>query len=492
MASKLANLSELRNILSDKEKTDEGVHHFFSVFKIDALLGSFNIVKNKGLSVSMILFSLMIFRLRGSNVSQMQNQRLSFLPKIDDNTFYRLMNNSRMNWRKLLMVFAKQFVFHVNKKSDNNTGVKCFVLDDTDLVKTGKTIEFIGHIFNHVTKLYPLGYKMLLLGLWEGKSLITIDFSLHREKGKKGNYGLTSKELKNQFRKERDKVSPSFKRVRELDKKKTENAVAMLKRAVKNGFLASYVLMDSWFVNDYMIKGIRNIKNGAMHVLGMCKIDKRKYSIGNKELNAHQLITKYDRKEGKYSRKYKSHYIPLLVKYKGETVRLFFIKYHNSKVWTLLLTTDLSLSFVSAIELYQIRWTIEILFKECKQYLQLGNSQNTDFDGQVADTTLALVTHTILTLQKRFGSYETMGELFRETQQHLIELTLWERLIKVYIKMILQLIEVLNIDLDETMERLMQNDEISHKLYKILSMVNEYEDNVEKTDSSVNGFSIAS
>ena len=59
---------------------------------------------------------------------------------------------------------------------------------------------------------------------------------------------------------------------------------------------------------------------------------------------------------------------------------------NNAKNWTLLLTTDLILSFVQTIETYQIRWTIEVLFKECKQYLQPGGSQNTDFDGQIADT----------------------------------------------------------------------------------------------------------
>jgi len=41
---------------------------------------------------------------------------------------------------------------------------------------------------------------------------------------------------------------------------------------VKSGLIASYVLMDSWFVNDSVIKGIRAIKKGAMHILGMCKI----------------------------------------------------------------------------------------------------------------------------------------------------------------------------------------------------------------------------
>jgi hypothetical protein len=55
------------------------------------------------------------------------------------------------------------------------------------------------------------------------------------------------------------------------------------------------------------------------------------------------------------------------------------------------LTTDLILSFVQAIELFQICWTIEVMFKECIQYLQLECSQNTDFNVQIADTTIALV-----------------------------------------------------------------------------------------------------
>jgi hypothetical protein len=75
--------------------------------------------------------------------------------------------------------------------------------------------------------------------------------------------------------------------------------------------------MDSWFVNDYMIKSIRSINNSAMHVLGMCKIDNRKYTYNNKELNAHQLITKLERKKLKYSRKFKSHYFTVVVNYKG-------------------------------------------------------------------------------------------------------------------------------------------------------------------------------
>jgi hypothetical protein len=158
-------------------------------------------------------------------------------------------------------------------------------------------------------------------------------------------------------------------------------------------------------------------------------------------------------------------------------VKLFYIKYHNSKNWTLLLTTDLTLKFVQTIELYQIRWTIEVLFKECKQYLRLGACQNTDFDGQIADATMALITHTILTLQRRFEAYETMGELFRESQQHLLELTLWERILKVFINMLQQLSEVLSIDIDETIEKIMRSEKAGKQLLAMLTALNDFGDN---------------
>jgi hypothetical protein len=339
MTTKLHHLNELEHVLCNNEKTDEGVLAFYKRFKMVRLLKPFEGAKAKGYSLHMLIFTLCIYRLRGLSIWAMQRVGNKNLFGGDENTFYRLMNNERMNWRKLLTSFAKQFIALAHANGDQPTGVKCFVIDDTDLAKTGKTIEFISRIFNHVNRTYPLGFKMLTLGLYDGKSLIATDFSLHREKGKSGNYGMSKKERKAQFHKKRSKESPSYNRVQELNQNKNEVAVSMIKRAVKNGLMASYVLMDSWFTNDYMIKSIRSIKKGAMHLLGMCKIDTRKYSVNGKELNSHQIIIRNERKMCKYSRKHKSHYIAIVADYKGEKVKLFYIKYRNSKNWTLLLTT---------------------------------------------------------------------------------------------------------------------------------------------------------
>jgi hypothetical protein len=239
MGSKIAYLSELESVLCNDEKTNEGILQFFSAFRIGRFLDSFNYFRTKWLDVSELLLSLLIFRLRSESICRMQNRSKNFLESIDDNTFYRFMNNQWMYWRKLLLGFAKQFASQVKSKGDSLSGATCFVLDDTDIEKTIKTVEFIGRVFNHMTKLYPLGFKMLLLGFWDGKTLIATDFSLHREKGQKGTYGLSNKELKSQFRKKRDSQSPGHKRALELDMKNGEVAVSMLRRAVENGFVAA-------------------------------------------------------------------------------------------------------------------------------------------------------------------------------------------------------------------------------------------------------------
>ncbi len=479
MASNLTNFSELQAILSNDEKTNQGILYFHSRFDIARLMQPFEAVKLKGYLASALIFVLCIYRLRGFTVWAMHKTLATRLFKMDENTLYRFMNNERINWRKLLTGFAKQFKVIAQKSGEEAKTVKCFIIDDTDLEKSGKTFEYISRIHNHVRQVWHLGFKMLTLGYWDGKSLIAIDFSLHREKGSRGNYGLTKKERRKQFSKQRKATTPSMSRIKELDKKKTDVAVSMIKRAVKNGFVAGYVLMDSWFTNDYIIKSIRGIKNGMLHFLGMCKIDKRKYAIGDKLLNSHQIITSNQRKGGKYSRKHKSEYIAIVADYKGTPVKLFYIRYRMAKNWTLILTTDLSLKFTDALERYQIRWTIEVLFKECKQYLKLGACQNTNFDGQIADATIALITHTILTLQRRFEAYETLGELFRDTQQQLLELTLWERILKIFIKMLNELLEVLNLDIEATIEKIMTSNHAGDKLLKMLEVLNKNQDNDE-------------
>jgi hypothetical protein len=94
--------------------------------------------------------------------------------------------------------------------------------------------------------------------------------------------------------------------------------------------------------------------------------------------NALELVALYERSEFFHEcRKYKCHYISLKGKIGNQSVRIFLVKYGRNTTWNILLTTDLNSSFVQTFEIYQIRWNIEIVNKECKQYLGLGRLSGT-------------------------------------------------------------------------------------------------------------------
>lgn len=72
------------------------------------------------------------------------------------------------------------------------------------------------------------------------------------------------------------------------------------------------------------------------------------------------------------------------------SVRIFLIRYGYRDRRNVLVTVNMSLSFVKAFEIYQMRWSIEVLNKETKQYLGLGSFQRRYFDKLIADCTLML------------------------------------------------------------------------------------------------------
>ena len=111
-----------------------------------------------------------------------------------------------------------------------------------------------------------------------------------------------------------------------------------------------------------------------------------------------------------------------------QPIRIFIIKYGRSTLWKVLLTTDTSMNFVRAFELYERRWGIEVIFKECRGYLGLGKCQSRSYNAQIADTTLCFMMYQMLSLAANaFQNTKPLGALFRSERDRLQVLTLWSR-----------------------------------------------------------------
>jgi predicted nucleic acid-binding Zn finger protein len=305
-----------------------------------------------------------------------------------------------------------------------------------------------------------LGFKLLLMGYWDGASFIPVDFSLHRERGKNNEkpYGLKKKEMKRQHKKDRAISSPAFEREEEADMSKIDIAIKMFKRAISQGFHVDFVLMDSWFTCDAFIEAVMKVKKQAVHLIGMYKIAKTKFCYQGQKYTYGQLRNLLGK--AKRCRKLGMYYNEAIVVYNGKEIKLFFSKKGKNGKWKVLLCTDTSLSFIKMIEIYQIRWTIEVFFKESKQLLGLGSCQSNDFDAHIAEITITMVQHIILTLRYRFDKYESKGGLFKEVKDEIIEERLNQRLWGLFIAL-LKIIEILfeDIDHEQLLEKIYHNEE---------------------------------
>jgi hypothetical protein len=60
---------------------------------------------------------------------------------------------------------------------------RALIFDDSPIEKSGKKIEAVSKMHDHVTGRFIFGYKLLVCGYWDGDNFIPVDFSLHRERG---------------------------------------------------------------------------------------------------------------------------------------------------------------------------------------------------------------------------------------------------------------------------------------------------------------------
>jgi len=465
----LKKMFELQEFFEDSDQAIKTIADVYRQFRVCKTVQKLNSYKQKGFIATDVLMVLLLMSFTLSKtVYGMLKSGICCMTEMEKDVYYRLKNNPKIDWRALLFSFVRRFLKIAKEKScKENNSVTCMIIDDVFLRKAGKRIEKIGKVWDHVLQKSLIGFKMLVLGFWDGTSFNPLDFSFHSEKGKNKDKpnGLTKKERKVRYKKKRDKSDPGYQRIQEVSKKKTVTAMAMIKRAIKNGFVPNYVLMDKWFISEEFIQVIRKLKKGIVHLIAACKMDNRKYYYQGSQLNAKQILS-LNKGKRKRCRSLKMLYIPIFVEYKGVKMVLFFNKASRRKHWQLLVSSDVKLSFKKALEIYSIRWTIEVFFKECKQHLGLGKCQSNDFDAQIADATITLMRYILLNLMKRFSSYETLGQVFSNTQIFMLELNLSQKIWNLFIQLCRSFCDWLGIDYNEVISVFFQTPEFQETIFR--------------------------
>lgn len=373
------------------------IDDFFDRFKIGTLLHQCGIRKRHGHGVRSLTETIFTLPFIGKNFFRgiVSNEDLSF----GKDAAYELLKGATYNWRRLLLSLGYcLFSFFNRLTSEDRESV--LIIDDSPYERSrSKMVELLSRVWDHSTKRYMKGFRMLTICWSDGASCLPLDFSL-----------LSSSDAQKQIcgsQKILDKRCCAYQRRKEAVTKSTELLEAMVKRILAKGIHAQYLLMDSWFMMPATITALA----GQIDVIGMVKnTPKVHYDYMGEQVDIKTIYQRLRKRRGK-ARILTSTQVGLK---NGPKVKLVFVRDKRKKDWLAILSTNIILSDEDIVRIYGKRWDIEVFFKMAKQHLKLTKEiQCRDFDALIAHTTIVFMRYMFLAYQSRIQTdYRTFGELF--------------------------------------------------------------------------------
>jgi len=380
------------------------IDDFFDKFRIGTLLDRCGIRKRHGYSVRSLTKAIFALPFIGKNF--FRGIVINHNADVGKDAAYDLLKACTYNWRRFLLTIGVRLHCILHRlTSDLRESV--LIIDDSPYDRSrSKKVELLSRVFDHSTGRYLKGFRLLTICWSDGVSCLPLDFAL-----------LSSAKQKNRFHeshKSMDKRCCAFRRRTEATTKATMLLAPMVKRILKAGVKARYVLMDSWFTMPANICALRE----HLDVIGMVKkTPKVCYQHDGRKRNLMEIYQNLTKRRGR-AKILASTTITLP---DGKPAKIVFVRDRRKKDWLALLSTDTGLADAEVVRIYGKRWDIEVLFKMAKQHLKLVKEiQCRDFDMLIAHTTIVFMRYMFIAYRVRMESdHRTFGDLFYACCQEL-------------------------------------------------------------------------
>lgn len=453
------------DILSDPQMpVDNLLARLWTTMTMPTLLSRAGISKRSGLPAPEVIYLLLVWVwLKASSIHLFSRDSLQGFADARKDVIYDFLKRENVNWRGLhLQIARKIYQDHQLDKCQ----IKAFVVDDSVKIRTGKKVGGVSWHFDHLTGRSVRGQQVLTLGLATESTFLPLDQDIF----------ISSKKRQAQaFEDNRSIAARRYTQARDMTK--PELLALGVKRAIRHGFEADYFLADAWFGNK---PTLRMTRENSLTAIVRMKKDKTKYRYttfkgGEKQeqmLNAVELFQKAVRKQWdkipdtSYQAKTLRVEINLANKPSDPadwiTVRLQFVRGRDEDSkpqtgkhdWALFLSTDATLSPQKILEIYALRWGIEVYFKESKQHLGMLKEQTITFTSHLASISLSAIRYLML-LYVALEQDQRVSEIRTNMSDGLLGLSFGQRLWELFRCLINNTIEQFRTELGELADQIM-------------------------------------
>lgn len=399
----------------DGKNIFNAISAFFRVFMIGKLLRQCNAQKEKGVPV-LDIFKYKLCNIFSGRSMYMQQRTGSYRESFSKNTFYRFLNNAKINWLRFSSLLSKKVADAIEPLTSDDR-INAFVVDDSLFERTScKKTELGSRVFDHTTMRYRKGYRLMTLGWTDGNTFLPVNSCLLASSRERNIIGP-----KLHF----DGRSLASKRRALAQSKGTDVMIELLKNAQSAGHHADYVLFDIWFSSPAQLIVVKSL---GLDSIAMIKKSSRvfyEYEGTMLSLNKIYGICKKRRGRSKYLLS-----VNVMIG-KDQKIPAKIVCVRNKKKkndWIAFICTNPNLAEEEIIRIYGKRWQIEVFFKTCKSYLNLvGECHSLSYDALTAHVAIVFTRYLMMAYEQRCNEdNRTLGEIFFFLSDELADITFGE------------------------------------------------------------------
>jgi len=389
-------------------------------FGLKALLKRSGFEKRSGTPANEIVYLLMLWVwLKADSVAMFSRESLLSFSAAKKDALYDLLNREDVSWRKFNMLAAKKVI-----KATDTSQLRAFVVDDSVKIRRGKKMPGVSSHFDHLTGRCVMGQQILTLGLASETQFVPLDSEIFISQTK------VISPTKD-FIDGRSIVAKRYEQAK--NQTKPQMVRAMISRALRADIDAQYFLADAWFATKAILQ---LTEEKSLTAIVRMKKNKTKYRIRNteqlmnaQELFKHQVKGHWRQLNGQpYQSKSITVDLNLSTSPKEPeqwiSVKLLFVRgvaedkpQAGKSDWALFLSTDSELRDEKLLEIYALRWGIEVYFKEAKQNLGFLKEQSTHYATYIASIHLTAVRFCLLL----FARHEQGNSRLSESRNSMID-----------------------------------------------------------------------
>jgi len=437
---------------------------------MEPLLNRVGFKKRSGTPIPRLVFSLVLWVwLKAGSIAWFARESLHVFCDAEKDALYDLLNREDLDWRR----FHQQVALKAMRALRPSKGPRALVLDDSIKLRHGKKMPGVSSHFDHTTGRHVMGQQVLTLGLSSEEGFIPLDSELFISATK-------AQGLHQPFRDGRSVVAKRYRVAGQQTK--LQMGQAMIRRVMHAGIEADYLLADAWFGNKTTI---RMAEESLLTAVLRMKKDAMSYRTT--EFRQGQRVHRAMAVKALYQAGIRGHWEKIPGQpYQAKAldvelnlsespkqaecwikVRLLFVRgiVNGEKAqagkhdWAVFLSTDSSLEPQRILELYALRWAVEVYFKEAKQHLGFLQEQSTHYAAYVASIHLTAIRFCLLVIAKIRRQASGIAEIRQKISANAHQISFGAQLWQVFRAIIAGALDELKILLGDAVTLVMETIE---------------------------------